>query len=344
MQEATDWQKNVAPSFEGDAPAAAVSAVMLDRRELALVALERTRIPMIITDPRQPDGPIVLANQAFLDLTGYAASEVLGRNCRFLQGPGTAAGDIDLVRRGLGDHEHHIEVELLNYRKDGSTFWNQLVISAVHDQGGQLLYYFASQKDVTTRREAQKLEASERLLLKEIDHRSLNALALVQSIVKLSRADSVERFAASIKGRVDALARAHRLLALSNWTSADLGELIAVEGGARGLTCAGPPVGLPPHLVQPLSLVLHELFSNAREYGGLSRPDARIAVEWEAGSRNLVLRWTEDGVPLDPPTPPRAGLGLELVGGIVTQQLGGTIQLNWRPGGLAAELTMPWSM
>lgn len=336
--------ESVVPSFEGDAPAAAESGVILDRRELALVALERTRMPIVITDSRQPDSPIVLANQAFLDLTGYSAGEVLGQNCRFLQGPGTSAASIEMIHRGLRNDEHHIEAELLNYRKDGTTFWNQLIISAVHDEGGRLLYHFASQKDVTGRRETQKLEASERLLLKEIDHRSLNALALVQSIVTLSRADSVERFAASIKGRVDALARAHRLLALSNWTSADLGELIAAEGGTRGLTCTGPRVGLPPHFVQPLSLVLHELFSNAREYGALSRPDARIAVGWEAASQNLVLRWTEDGVPLDPPTPPRAGLGLELVGGIVTQQLGGTIHLNWRPGGLAAELIIPWTM
>jgi PAS domain S-box-containing protein len=335
---------DVAPSFEGDPPAATESEVMLDRRELAVVALERTRMPIVITDPRQHDDPIVLANQAFLDLTGYAADEVLGQNCRFLQGPETGAEDIDTIRRGLRERENHIDVELLNYRKDGTTFWNQLSISAVHDPDGQLLYYFSSQKDVTTRREAQKLEASQRLLLKEIDHRSLNALALVQSIVRLSRADSVERFAASIKGRVDALARAHRFLALSNWSSADLGELVSTEGGARSAATAGPPVALPPLLVQPLSLVLHELFSNAREYGGLSRPEARTSIEWESLPQNLVLRWTEDGVPLDPANPPRTGLGLGLVSGIVTQQLGGILHLDWRPDGLAAELVIPWKM
>jgi PAS domain S-box-containing protein len=336
--------ENIAPSFEGDAPAAAEPEVMLDRRELSLVAIERTRMPMVITDPRQPDDPIVLANQAFLDLTGYSAGEVLGQNCRLLQGPDTATEDIDLVRQALRDRQHHIDAELLNYRKDGSTFWNQLSISAVHDAKGELIYYFASQKDVTARRDAQKLADSERLLLKEIDHRSLNALALVQSIVRLSRADSVERFAASIKGRVDALARAHSLLAQTNWTSAELRDLVAAEGGAPGLSCAGPPVELLPHMVQPLSLVLHELFSNAREHGGLSQPDARTAVEWEVGPRHLLLRWREDGVGLDQANPPRAGLGLELVNGIVTQQLGGTIEVDWRRSGLAAELTIPLRM
>lgn len=329
------------PSFRGDSPAAAEAEVMLDRRELALVAVERTRMPMVITDPKQPDDPIVLANRAFLDLTGYSADEVLGRNCRFLQGPDTAAADIDHVRQALRAGNHHIDVEMLNYRKDGSTFWNQLSISAVHDPDGHLLYYFASQKDVTARRTAQKLEASERLLLKEIDHRSLNALALVQSIVRLSRVDSVERFAASIKGRVDALAQAHRLLALTNWTSADLGELVAAEGAPLGVVTSGPPVSLPPHLVQPLSLVLHELFANARQYGGLARPDGRTTIEWKTGPQDLLLHWTEHGVPLDPESPPRVGLGLELVHGIVTQQLDGTIRLDWRADGLAAELTVP---
>jgi len=80
-------QIDAATSFEGDSPVAADGDVLADRRELALVAVERTRMPMVITDPRKPDNPIVLANQAFLDLTGYAASEVLGRNCRFCKDP-----------------------------------------------------------------------------------------------------------------------------------------------------------------------------------------------------------------------------------------------------------------
>jgi PAS domain-containing protein len=69
--------KSDEPSFEGDPPAAAESEAMPDRRELALVAVERTRMPMVVTDPRQPDNPIVLANSAFLALTGYKAEEVL---------------------------------------------------------------------------------------------------------------------------------------------------------------------------------------------------------------------------------------------------------------------------
>jgi PAS domain-containing protein len=82
----------------GDKPAAASPVGLADRTELAFVAMERTRMPMCITDPRQPDNPIVLSNHAFLELTGYTAEEVIGRNCRFCRGrrptlrPSTSCG------------------------------------------------------------------------------------------------------------------------------------------------------------------------------------------------------------------------------------------------------------
>lgn len=71
----------------GDKPAASAAAGLVDRHELAFIAVERTRMPMVVSDARQPDYPIILANQAFLNETGYPPEEVIGRNCRFLQGP-----------------------------------------------------------------------------------------------------------------------------------------------------------------------------------------------------------------------------------------------------------------
>jgi PAS domain S-box-containing protein len=109
-------------SFEGDPPAAVAPAAMRDRAELSLVAIERTRMPMVITDPQQPDNPIVMVNQAFLDLTGYESGEVIGRNCRFLQGTGTDPNKVAGLRHDLAAGLDHFEAELLNYRKDGSSF------------------------------------------------------------------------------------------------------------------------------------------------------------------------------------------------------------------------------
>lgn len=133
--------------------------------DIFFAAVEMTRMPMIVTDPNQPDNPIVFANVAFLELTGYGSEEIVGRNCRFLQGEDTDPDTISAVRRAI-EKRTDIAVEILNYRKDGSAFWNALFISPVFDTAGKLIYFFASQLDVTRRkdaedalRQAQKMEA-----------------------------------------------------------------------------------------------------------------------------------------------------------------------------------------
>ena len=88
-------------------------------------AIRGTRMPMLITDPRQHDNPIVFANDAFLVLTGYERDEVMGRNCRFLQGEGTDPAAVDQMRAAIRD-EVDINLDILNYRKDGRPFWNAL--------------------------------------------------------------------------------------------------------------------------------------------------------------------------------------------------------------------------
>ncbi|RZI56912.1 MAG: PAS domain-containing protein [Rubrivivax sp.] len=134
-------------------------------RDIFFAAVQATRMPMVVADPRQPDVPLVFANQAFLEMTGYSPDEVLGRNCRFLQGPETDRSTVALIGEAVRS-ERELTVELLNYRKDGSTFWNALFLTPVRDEQGQLLYYFSSQLDVSRRRDAeaamrqaQKMEA-----------------------------------------------------------------------------------------------------------------------------------------------------------------------------------------
>ncbi len=114
-------------------------------------AVRATRMPMLITDPRQPDNPIVFVNDAFARLTGYSREETLGRNCRFLQGAGTNAQDVTRMREAIA-RRVPIELDLLNYRKDGTTFWNRLLVSPVFNEG-ELSFYFASQFDITPERE-----------------------------------------------------------------------------------------------------------------------------------------------------------------------------------------------
>lgn len=135
-------------------------------------AVRATRMPMLITDPRQDDNPIVFVNDAFFRLTGYSRSETLGRNCRFLQGPGTNSADVGRVRDAI-ERRIPIELDLLNYRKDGSAFWNKLLISPVFDEDGQLTFFFASQFDVTPERDRVTRLAKDRDTLEaEIESRT----------------------------------------------------------------------------------------------------------------------------------------------------------------------------
>ncbi|MBE7200630.1 MAG: PAS domain S-box protein, partial [Parafilimonas terrae] len=116
--------------------------------DLLFTAAEKTRMPQIITDPNLPDNPIVFANRAFQNLCGYAAAEVIGRNCRFLQGPGTDPADVAKVRDAIAARRD-VVVEILNYHRDGTPFRNELYISPVFDPDGALRYFFASQLDIT---------------------------------------------------------------------------------------------------------------------------------------------------------------------------------------------------
>ncbi len=117
-------------------------------------AVAAAGLPMTVADPSQPDMPVVFANQAFTALTGYPVAEVLGRNCRFLQGAETDPAARGAIRQAVADHSE-LTIELRNYRRDGSVFWNALFLSPVFGPDGGLRYYFGTQLDVTRQREAE---------------------------------------------------------------------------------------------------------------------------------------------------------------------------------------------
>ena len=122
---------------------------------------EQTRMAMIATDPRQPDNPIVAVNAAFETLTGYAEDEIVGRNCRFLQGAETDPAEVARLRACVAAREAG-SFELLNHRKDGTPFWNALHVGPVFDAKGELAFFFATQRDVTERVEALRALRGER--------------------------------------------------------------------------------------------------------------------------------------------------------------------------------------
>ena len=135
--------------------AGSATAISDPRNEIFFAAVETTRMPMTVTDPRQPDNPIIFANNAFVAMSGYSQEEIVGRNCRFLQGPETDREAVAQVRAAI-DARREYSTEILNYRKDGSTFRNALFVSPLYDTEGELLYFFASQLDVSRRRDAEE--------------------------------------------------------------------------------------------------------------------------------------------------------------------------------------------
>lgn len=200
-------------------------------------AVRSTRMPMAITDPAQLDNPIVFVNEAFQLLTGYSREECIGRNCRFLQGPNTDPIAVAKVGEAIAKGED-IAIDLLNYKKNGTTFWNALYLSPARGEDGTVQFFFASQLDVTERVEAQRrianqkeqvdhevrvrtadLEASleaQSLLLHEVDHRVKNNLSVIGSLLRMQIRETeepiVRRALRSTMERVDAMAAIHRRL------------------------------------------------------------------------------------------------------------------------------------
>jgi PAS domain S-box-containing protein len=230
-------------------------------------------------------------------------------------------------------------------RPDGEMRWCIGTAVASVDATDHVVRVSGVTIDITERKEA---EEHQELLAREVDHRARNALALVNSIVRLTRADSIKSYVAAIDGRIGALARAHTLLAQSRWQGADLTRLVEDElapyrtGDGQKITATGPNVSLEPRTAQTLALALHELATNAAKYGALSVISGRVQVTWDLRSDGLVLRWIESGGP--PVAPPAsAGFGIRVIGASVERQLDGEAQFVWDVQGLDCSLTVPRS-
>ena len=172
MTDTTDTAAQTPPILTADAERIAAQVLGHDVGTDPFVAAVRaTRMPMIITNPRLPDNPVVFANDAFCRLSGYTREEILGRNCRFLQGPETDPATVATIRDAVHQVQS-LEIDIRNHRKDGELFWNRLLLAPVYDTEGVLAYFFASQVDVTIERDKMRgLETSNASLMAELTDR-----------------------------------------------------------------------------------------------------------------------------------------------------------------------------
>ncbi|HYC03474.1 MAG TPA: HWE histidine kinase domain-containing protein [Azospirillaceae bacterium] len=194
--------------------------------------------------------------------------------------------------------------------------------------------------DITERRQA---EERQRLLMREVDHRAKNVLAVVMSLVRLSRADEPAAFVAAVEGRVAALARAHSLLAETRWNggglAAIIGQEVAPHADRGQVSLVGPHLMIQPDSVQPLSMIFHELWTNSAKYGALSASGV-LRVDWVQDAAMLNIVWTETGGPVLAGPPPRRGFGTTLIDASVTQ-LDGQIEKEWAREGLVCRIRIP---
>ena len=297
-------------------------------------AFKATRMPMIVTDPNQADNPIIFCNEAFRKLTGYSDDEVIGRNCRFLQGPETDRDTIALMRERIGAGQD-VAVDILNYRRDGSTFWNAVFISPVRDEANRIIYFFASQLDFTPvkSREADLAAARHQaeaevakhtanlrsaldartLLVHEVDHRVKNNLLTMASIVKIqarvTKDDRQKRTLMSVLNRIEALSTVQRkLFTLDDVSKFDMSEftreLVTDLVDATGrkdirLSLDLSPLLVPAVKASPLSLIVNELVGDAVRRG-LSDGGGDIHVVVKRLNGHFLIRVEDTSEPVEP--------------------------------------------
>jgi PAS domain S-box-containing protein len=257
----------------------------------------------------------------------------------------------EAVRRVLERETDDYEAEFRAVWSDGTVRWLRSVGRAIANSDGSVREITGVSMDVTERVEG---GLRREMLAREVDHRAKNALAVVQSILRLMPVDEPRAFAAAVEGRVAALARAHSLLAEEGWSGTDLRTVADRElalhtagpGEAAAISLDGPLVSLSPAAVQPLTMVLHELATNAAKHGALSSPGGTVKVTWQVGRRAgedglLSLRWTEVGGPAVTGAPAHRSFGSRVIEATVRGQLGGSVDRRWEPSGLVCEIAVP---
>jgi PAS domain S-box-containing protein len=344
--------------------ARAVGEVMSDTR--AGLVFSRSSVAMVITNPNIRDNPIVYINDAFATLTGYDRSAVIGRNCRFLQGKDTDAKAVDVLRRGI-EAERDVSVDLLNYRSDGESFLNRLVITPIRDDDGSLAYFLGIQKRLTTEdgismetaMRAQAAAEAERAdtQLVEVQHRVKNHLSMIIGMIRMqSRASEAPREFATLSRRIESLQLLYEemtrvppdgnedRIALGSYLTR-VGNAVAHLDGRPGIRVNIDAVDLSAAIdsATRVGLLASELLTNAlqhafegRDFGSV---EMRMATLAQGGVRLTV---SDDGVgmPSDEVWPNDDTLGGRIVGRLV-DGLGGSLHVGRGAAGTVVVVDVP---
>jgi two-component sensor histidine kinase len=231
-------------------------------------------------------------------------------------------------------------------RKDGEEFPAEAAICKITI--GEKRTYSVLLRDIAERT---RREAHARLLTRELEHRVHNILTRIQMVVERGEDEgiSLREFREGVLDRIKSLTRAHGLLGRTNWHGVTLAELIADQlkpyVSIHNCHVEGPEIVLNADATQALSMVIHELTTNAVKYGALSVPGGRISVSWrrvaaQMSGEEIVVQWTEQGGPEVKP-PQREGYGTILIRELLTFEFDGTVDQRYAPEGLTCQISLP---
>lgn len=243
----------------------------------------------------------------------------------------------------LSPEKTTLQKEIRLRRRDGQARICFVAAAASFAHGQRLERVDGVMMDITDRKEA---ERAQKLLAREVDHRARNALANVQAIMRLTKADTLQEYSTNVERRVQALAHTHELLSNARWQGADIFHLVRDElapyGEGRSLIC-GPSVILSPETAQSVAMALHELATNAAKYGALSIADGRVRIDWTFDQNALELDWVEIGGPVVTP-PARSGFGTKIIQASMKRAKGDGAEFDWDKNGLCCRLRISCGM
>lgn len=290
---------------------------------------------------------ITAINPATLTALGYALEEMIGRSIAdFLTPDQFALARESVARKLAGTAATRLMLDVS--ARDGRTLTWEISSRLLRDGDGQPVALHAIARDMT---EAKRVEARQRLLIDELNHRVKNTLAIVQGIAQQTFRGAGDPMALrrAFEGRLAALSEAHDLLTREHWGPVSMRRILhdvvapyGLDGGRFELD--GPDLMLPPQTAISLALAMHELTTNAVKHGALTRPEGRVDVRWTvcdtaAGAR-LRLSWREAGGPAVA-APSRRGFGTRMIERGLAAELGGTVHLDFAPTGVVCSLDAP---
>ncbi|MDR2876941.1 MAG: PAS domain-containing protein [Chromatiales bacterium] len=276
---------------------------------------------------------------------GCGAIEITGRDWKeriHVDDRGLFQEAIEALRQGSS----RSSVIYRHVREDGTVAWLQESCAGERDAEGRLLRVYGLVRDITARKRADEMQ---QLLIREFDHRARNMLATIQAMILLTARTQTDvgEFVISLQNRIRSMARAHALIAGSQWSGASVHSIVRDEldpyvcGRAGAASICGEDVTLTPGATMALVLAMHELVTNAAKDGALSVAEGcvHVAISRDAEGA-LVIEWQESGGPeLIPPR--RRGFGSQLIESSIRSEVGGSTQVHYLKTGLECTITIP---